>query len=126
MIVADTDVLIDALRGKEPSLGTVRGLIEGAGLATTTVTAFELLAGARTVREREEVDGLLGGMTMLPLDLDSARRAAEVHRALRAAGVAIGAADRLIAGIALAHGGALLTRNVREFGRVSGLGVQSP
>jgi tRNA(fMet)-specific endonuclease VapC len=65
-------------------------------------------------------------MTVLPLDLEAARRAAEAHRALRAEGVAIGAADRLIAGIALAHGSTLMTRNVREFGRVPGLVVQSP
>ncbi len=126
MIVADTDVLIDALRGKEPSLGAVRKLLEGAGLATTAVTAFELLAGARTVREQAQVEDLVGAMQVLPLDLEAARRAAEVHRALRTAGLAIGAADRLIAGITLIHGGTLMTRNTREFERVPGLAVRSP
>jgi len=126
VIVADTDVLIDALKGAEPSLGTVRKLLEGAGLATTAVTAFELLAGARIEHEQQEVENLIGGMTVLPVDLEAARRGAEVHRALRASGLAIGAADRLIAGIVLAQGGRLLTRNEREFARVPGLAVQGP
>jgi predicted nucleic acid-binding protein len=44
-----------------------------------------------------------------------------VRRDLQKAGVPIGMADSLIAGIVLEHGGRLLTRNQRHFERVEGL-----
>lgn len=53
--------------------------------------------------------------------VESADRAARVRRDLEKAGVSIGMADSLIAGIVLEHGGRLLTRNQRHFDRVEGL-----
>ena len=59
MIVADTDVLIDALRGREPSRNRIAECIESRTLGTTAVTAFELLAGAGGREERERVEAVL-------------------------------------------------------------------
>jgi predicted nucleic acid-binding protein len=120
MIVADTDVLIDFLAGVEPLASRVGDEIE-AGLATTAVTRFELRAGVRTARQAKAVAGLLEGLVTLPLDSTAADRAAAVRRALQEAGLGIGMADSLIAGITLAHGGSLLTRNRRHFERVPDL-----
>jgi predicted nucleic acid-binding protein len=120
MIVADTDVLIDFLAGVEPLASRVAGEIE-AGLATTAVSRFELRAGARTPRQERAVSRLLEGLLTLPLDPTAADRAAVVRRSLEKAGIGIGMADSLIAGIALAHGARLMTRNRRHFGRVAGL-----
>jgi tRNA(fMet)-specific endonuclease VapC len=50
-------------------------------------------------------------------------RAAEVRVALERMGETIGPMDTLIAATALAHGATLVTRNVRESGRVPGLSV---
>jgi len=47
--------------------------------------------------------------------------AAQQVGALRDAGVRVGTQDLKIAGIALSSGATLLTRNVRDFGKVSGL-----
>jgi tRNA(fMet)-specific endonuclease VapC len=57
----------------------------------------------------------------LPLDDDAADRGALVRKDLDKAGRPIGMGDSLIAGIALARGLVLLTRNVRHFARVKGL-----
>ena len=120
MFIADTDVLIDFLRGSgeagriEIELGTGR-------LCTTAVTAFELWAGAKTPRQRAVVESLLGALTILPLDAGSACRAGEVHRELVRAGLAVGMADSLIAAIALEHDAILITRSRKHYGRVPGL-----
>ena len=45
MIVADTDVLIDYLRGEGPQADRIAFELQH-GLGTTVVTAFELWAGA--------------------------------------------------------------------------------
>ena len=121
MIVADTDVLIDFLRGREPGAEAVGSALETGQLQTTAVSCFELLSGARTGREREIVERLLDRIPVLALDRDAARRAAEVRRDLDQVGEAIGMADSLIAGIALAHNSRLLTRNRRHFERVASL-----
>ena len=125
MIVADTDVLIDFLCGKGGGADQVELELERGSLATTVITRFELLAGARSDHQRSTVLVLLEGLVTLPLDEESADRAADVRRSLQAEGLDIGMADSLIAGITLERGAILLTRNRRHFDRVDGL-VLSP
>jgi tRNA(fMet)-specific endonuclease VapC len=121
MMIADTDVLIDFLRGREPFASRVALEIESGSLKTTSVTRFELQSGARTKREVELIGGLLAAIPTLPLDADSADRAAEARRSLERSGTPIGMADSLIAGIVLANAGTLLTGNRKHFERVPGL-----
>jgi tRNA(fMet)-specific endonuclease VapC len=120
MIVADTDVLIDYLAG-QGAADRVELELERRALATTSVSRFELLSGARTERQREVVQDLMDGMPALPLDAAAADEAATVRRELEARGEGIGMADSLIAGIVRLHQGVLLTRNRRHFERVDGL-----
>jgi len=121
MTVADTDVLIDFLAGAEPSSAYVAQELERGSLLTTAVSRFDLLSGARNARQESKVRELLAAIPTLPLDEESADRAAEVRRALERAGEPIGMADSLIAGIVLVRGGVLLSRNRRHFERVQGL-----
>lgn len=122
MIVADTDVLIEFLRGRDPFAERVAVEIRR-GLATTAVTAFELLAGAHTTRQNRAVTDLLDGLTVLALDTPAAASAAQVRRALEKSGVGIGMADSLIAGVCLSCEAALLTGNVKHFSRVPELAL---
>lgn len=125
MIVADTDVLIDYLRGEGPLADRVAFELEH-GLATTVVTAFELWAGAIGSRKRERaVDTLLGALTIIPLDAEDARCAASLRRALETSGKAIGMADSLIAGMCVRHRAVLITRNRAHFERVPDLVISS-
>jgi tRNA(fMet)-specific endonuclease VapC len=121
VIVADTDVLIDTLRGREPVAGRVAQEIESANLATTVLSAFELLSGSREEGERERVEDLLGALVMLPLDLEAAAKGAALRRELEGRGEKIGLADYLIAGICLSRSSPLMTRNRRHFDRLPGL-----
>ncbi len=59
MIVADSDVLIDFLRGRGDFARRVALELETGSFATTAITAFELRSGARTARERKPVETLL-------------------------------------------------------------------
>jgi tRNA(fMet)-specific endonuclease VapC len=126
MTIADTDVLIDFLTGKGEIAGIVAAELQRGTLQTTVVTRFELLAGARTPRQIETLQQLLGAVPALTLDPPAADRAARVRRTLELRGEPIGMGDSLIAGIVLQHGGTLLTRNRRHFERVEGLRVSGP
>ena len=121
MILADTDVLIDFLAGRDPGAARVTREIQSGNLWTTVITRFEMLSGARGAREIRIVGDLLDSLRVVLLDIAAADRAAEVRRSLERKGAAIGMADSLIAGIALQVGAALLTRNRRHFERVDGL-----
>lgn len=122
-IIADTDVLIDFLAGAEPAATRIALELETGALRTTAVTRFELLAGARSAKQASAIRHLLEAVPALPLDEDAADRAAEVRRTLEQQGNPIGMADSLIAGITLANGGILFTRNVKHFERVEGLKI---
>lgn len=120
MIVADTDVLIASLAGSGAA-GQVQGLLGEGRLATTVISRFELLVGARTPRQQGAVEALLEALPVLCLEAGDADRAAAVRRELAARGEEIGMADSLIAGIVLHRGAALLTRNTRHVQRVDSL-----
>jgi predicted nucleic acid-binding protein len=87
MMVADTDVLIDFLENRPPAAARVAIELEHGQLGTTAITGFELLAGARTARQRKAVGELIAGLPCLPLDGAGADSAAEIRRAFEGAGV---------------------------------------
>lgn len=118
LIVADTDVLIDFLRGREPARARVSTAIDEGTLATTTVTTFELRSGTRTARESAALEILLAGLSILPLDERASQAAAACRRELEPEGRTIGIADYLIAGICISRAATLLTRNRRHFERL--------
>jgi tRNA(fMet)-specific endonuclease VapC len=124
LVVADTDVLIDFLRGSDPGRAWVRERLRAGELRLTAVSAFELRLGADFVARRGGIDALFLHRT-LPLDLVGAYRAGEVLVELRRRGEAIGMNDALLAGICLRFDLPLATRNVRELGRVEGLRLVS-
>lgn len=122
MIIADTDVLVDYLRGG--------GLADRVALelttpsfATTIITVFELLQGVKDAPAERAVRALLSAMTVLPLSVPAAERAAQLRRDLRKRREDIGVADSLVAGICLTNGGMLLTRNRAHFERVPELAL---
>ena len=123
MMLADSDVLIDFLRGKGPAAERISLELGTGRLHTTTINAFELVSGSKTPKEQSRVATLLAALHILPLDLAAAAHAARVRRELEEQGQGIGTADYLIAGVCLAHGATLLTRNLKHFERVPNLRV---
>lgn len=120
MIIADSDVLIDFLRGAELAQ-KVGDLISSGNLKTTAISVFELESGARTAPQQKLVNDLLAGIEIFPIDPESAKKAGELHRILLRKGVTVPTADSLIAGVCLKHKAELLTRNKRHFQNFKGL-----
>ncbi|MEO6754561.1 MAG: PIN domain-containing protein, partial [Chthoniobacteraceae bacterium] len=75
-------------------------------------------------REHGKVMRLRSAVHVLPFDDAAARRAVLVRADFEAAGQVCGPYDLLLAGHALALGLTLVTNNVREFSRVSGLRIE--
>lgn len=119
-VVADTDLIIDFLRGHGSGAAVVRELLRDRRLRVTAITGFELRLGTDFLDRHEDIMHLVRSRT-LPLDLPSALRGGEVASALQARGEPIGMADSLQAGICIRNDIPLATRNRRHFDRVDGL-----
>jgi tRNA(fMet)-specific endonuclease VapC len=124
VFVLDTNTVLDYFRGKgkvaERLLATPPGEI-----ALPAISAYEVWVGVlgsqNAKRRREQFEAFLSVIDILPFDAVAGLRAAELRSSLDRSGEAIGPLDTLIAATALAHGGVLVTRNLREFSRVPGL-----
>jgi tRNA(fMet)-specific endonuclease VapC len=120
LVVVDTDLVIDFLRGEGPGTSLVHELIVGHRLRVTAITAFELRVGTDFLARRHDILRLVRSRTF-PLDPGSALRAGELATKLRGAGQDIGLADCLQAGICLNFDLPLATSNRKHFDRVEGL-----
>ena len=115
MIVADTTVFVDYLRGQPDAVRTVRtSILDGDPLTASVVTRMELLAGVRDA-ERPALEAFLDQIPWIPVTTDIADVAgALMQRFLRSHG-AISPNDYLIGATALVYGAALWTANRRHF-----------
>jgi len=125
LVVVDTDLVIDFLRGRGDGVRLVRSLLRERRFRVTAVTAFELRVGADFLSRRDDILRLVRGRCF-PLDLRSAMRAGEIAASLQSEGWGIGFADCLQAGACLRHGLPLATRNRKHFDRVDGLQLVDP
>jgi len=123
----DCNTIIYALKGK----GEVRERLQDTDIrqiAIPAVVVYELEVGTlgseNPVRRRRELHMLLGVLKILPFDVASAERAAQLRLELEQAGMKIGPMDNLIAGTVLAHHATLVTHSLDEFSRVPGLRVE--
>ncbi len=82
---------------------------------------LRLASGSRQSALLNALDRTVATLGVVPFDTAAAEAAARIRTDLEIVGNAIGPIDIQIAGIALARSATLVTRNVREFARVSRL-----
>jgi tRNA(fMet)-specific endonuclease VapC len=125
----DTDLLVAILRGKQEAQTIVEELDMEGKAATTSVNAFEVYFGANKSQSKnenmKETSKLLERLEILPLDLASSRRAAEISAKLVAKGETIDFRDAMIAAIAIENGLTLVTRNNSHFKRIRELQIET-
>ena len=125
----DTDLLIAILRGKQEAYNTTLQIEQEAKAATTAINAYEIYFGAHKSQLKnqniKEADNLLQKLEVIPLELSSAKKAAEITAKLAAKGQPIDYRDTLIAAIAIDNNLTLVTRNKTHFGRIKDLKTQT-
>jgi tRNA(fMet)-specific endonuclease VapC len=124
----DTNAVIALLRN-EPARVRERlrnVLSKKSSIVVSSIALYELWYGVARSGHRRENTGRLrvvlsGDITILPFEEEDAAIAGDLRAALEATGRAIGPYDVLIAAQALRTGATLVTANVSEFARVTGL-----
>ncbi len=126
MFLLDTNILSDLIRHPQ---GVIASRIDEIGeteIATSIVVAGELRYGAErrgSLRLTAQLKAVLELLPTLPLGDDADIHYGRLRADLERRGTPIGANDMLIAAHALSLGATLVTDNVREFERVTGLAV---
>ena len=125
----DTDLLVAILRGAGEAQESLRRLDQEGGNSTTSINAFEVFYGAyrseRRVKNEESARRLLSRLEVLPLTLESARKAGEIAADLASKGQTIDFRDAMVGGIAVSSGLRLVTRNKKDFSRIPDLQLDS-
>ena len=115
MILVDSDVLIEHLRGKEPARDWLSQARQASGPLAISVVSLTEIAGGMRQPEQREVMRLLGSMQRFEVTEQVAWRAAALMQEYRRSHPGIGLGDYLIAATALTEGLELATLNVRHY-----------
>ncbi len=121
LLVVDTSVLIDHLRGDRRAADRLRGAVEaGDELWSVTPVRTEILAGARP-EEEPLIVTLLGQLRWVDVTVDLADAAGRLAATFLRSHPGVDTVDYLIAAGAQEVGAQLLTLNVRHFPMFPGL-----
>ena len=115
MILVDSDVLIEHLRGKAAARDWLLAARQSSGPLAISVVSLTEIAGGMRSPERREVMRLLGSMKRFEVTEQVAWRAATLMREYRRFYSGIGLGDYLIAATALAEGLEIATLNIRHY-----------
>jgi len=122
ILVLDSTVLIDYLRGRPAADRLDAHLRGGDTVATTAINVEEVVRGLR-VREQTAAESLFGGLVVLAIGRPEGWRAGAWRRDFAVQGVTLSQADCLIAAATYSAGARLATGNPRDF-PMSGLAVE--
>lgn len=136
MIIADTNVVSEFMRDEpDPTVLAWAGSFGPSDLTICVVTVGEIERGLHrlpTGKRRRQLEQRWQRLVVafrdaiVVYDVEAAEATAEVLVSTEAAGRPMGLADAQIAGICLAGGYELATRNVRDFESVAELRVFNP
>ncbi len=114
LVLLDTTVLIDYLRGR-PAVGRVNALLDrGDPLCTTPINVEEVVRGLRP-EEIPAVGALFDGLRVLSIGREEGLRAGEWRHRFAGRGATLSQADCLIAAAACSTAAVLATGNPRHF-----------
>lgn len=116
VVLLDTTVLIDLLRGRSGALERLRSLRERGDVpATCAINVEEVHRGLRDDRELDAGRALIAGLAVIPLGEAEGARAGAWRREHAGGGQTLTQADCLIAAAAVTAKARLATGNPRDF-----------
>ncbi|QSG09152.1 type II toxin-antitoxin system VapC family toxin [Halapricum desulfuricans] len=116
-MILDACFLIDLLEGDDAAVAKLDEISDDL-LVVPTLVYTEVAVGIDPeTAAGKRFEEIMDGIPLAPYDGEATRHAVDVQRDLQSRGERIGAVDAMIAGIALARGEPIVTRNAGEFAR---------
>ena len=123
-ILVDTSMIIEFLRKKNKQNTYLWKLKElSFNCFISTITVFELYAGAITERHKEDLKRLLKWMEIIPFTNEIAQRSAEIYKELKLNNQLIEFRDIFIGATALEMKLPIITLNEGHFKRIKGIEI---
>ncbi len=123
-ILIDTSIIIEFLRKKDKRNTYLWKVKEGGfNCFISTITIFELYAGAITDRHKQDLEKLLRWIEIIPFTQEIAKRSAEIYKKLKANNQLIEFRDIFIGATALEMELPLITLNEVHFNRIQGIKI---
>ena len=118
----DTNVIIYYLKGDEKASFVVEEIFKGnPSIYISTITEVELFGFSKiTEIEANQIEKILETVSIITLDSRIARMAARIRQLYK-----LKTADSVIAATALFTGSVLVTRNVKDFSKVTDLQIKA-
>jgi len=118
----DTNAIIYYLKGDRKTSDHIEEILKNnPSIYVSTITEVELFGYSKiTEMEAFQIEKILETVSIIPLDSRIARMAARVRQLYK-----LKTADSVIAATALFTGSVLVTRNVKDFSKVTDLKVKS-
>ena len=118
IIFLDTSILIDFLRKRSKANSYFKQLSLHNQFATSVIVKFETEIGLKTKLQTNEYLGIIGNITILPVDSACITQAVRLHAYLKQRNARIGLADELIAATAIHYQLPVATLNAKHFARI--------
>lgn len=110
IVLFDTDVLIDLLRGKQETFAQVMTFVPGARLFCSVITVAEIYAGMFP-HEKNKTEELLQALQKIPITEEIASLAGQFRNTQKH----LELLDCMIAATAIILGAQLLTKNIKHY-----------
>ena len=128
MYILDTNTCVFVLNGKYPELIKRYLECDKRTIKVPSIVLYELYYGAEKSQQRERnlanIRTFVSELEIVPFENKAAEIAGKIRSDLEKIGQPIGGYDLMIAAIALANDGVVVTNNTREFLRINGLSVK--
>jgi len=122
----DTDIAIYVIKNR-PAAARAQFQQQQGRLCVSSVTVMEYGAekSAQPERNLRDIEGFTSRLRVLHYDEKAAFHTAQIRTELEKSGTPIGAYDQMIAGHARSCGLIVVSNNIREFQRVSGIRIEN-
>ncbi len=119
--IFDTNAIIYYLKGDKNVSGKIEEILNSnPSIYISTITEVELFGFSKITKiEAYQIEKILETVSIIPLDSRIARMAAKVRQLYK-----LKTADSVIAATALFTGSILVTRNVKDFSKVTDLQIK--
>ncbi len=124
----DTNVCIKYLKGNSSNIYNKLNSVDLNDVCICSVVRYELFYGAYKSNKQnetlEKINSFLNNFGEVSFDYKAAEICGKLRAELDMKGTPIGPYDLQIASVALVNDLTLVTNNVKEFGRISGLSIE--
>lgn len=117
-LLVDTSVIIEFLRKKNKKNSVLWKLVGQFDLFISSITTFELYAGANSSKKQKDLDILMKGFSIIDFSDEISIRSAKLYRHLKKVNKSVEFRDIFIAATELYFDMPIITYNIKHFQRI--------